>query len=373
MRLFDNFSYLAKYSILFLFLFACTDLSTNDSVPRIEENTCVGEGIITCSLKSGMVVEVSLPPNYADTVLYPVMFFNDGESVFSSNGLNAKFIIDDLINNQSISPIITVAIFSQGRRNNLYIPYTDDWITRNWGPYKSESEIYASLIINDLIPFLETQFSLDREEVGIMGYSLGGLVSTWMGLKYPDHIKYSASLSGSFWVSDYQIFDEVKESGYNPENKFWFDIGATTGEWNYYVPLYVALDSVGSEPGEQSFYYEDKGARHVFSDWRKRLELPLKLFFAPSETSKEKMDVVLQCIQSAQNPGLRFKRMNPIVTFSNNAKYSLAHTAKYTLKSGEGQLGSEGSFLNEAGEELKVLVEYLDFSEEITIPENYCR
>ena len=368
MRLF-NYSYVLLCSIIVL---ACADLSSNDPIPSVEENTCVGEGIIRCVLKSGMVVDVSLPPSYADTVKYPIMLINDGESVFNANGLNAKFIIDDLINTGSIEPIIAVAIYSQGQRNNLYIPYLDDWITRNWGSYKPESEIYASIIINDLIPFLETKYSLDKKEIGIMGYSLGGLVSTWMGLKYPDHIMYSASLSGSFWVADYQIFDEVKENGYDPENKFWFDIGATTGEWNYYVPLYSALDSVGVEPGKQSFYYEDKGARHVFSDWRKRLELPLKLFFAPSEPTKEKMEVILQCIQSSQNPDLRFKRMNPIITFSNNAKYSLAHTAKYTLESGNGQLGSEGSFLNEAGEELKVLVEYLHFTEEVIIPENYC-
>jgi enterochelin esterase-like enzyme len=369
MRLFI-YSYLLICSLLFL---ACVDLSSNDPNPTVEENTCAGEGIIKCVLKSGMVVDVSLPPNYSDTVKYPIMFLNDGESVFSANGLNAKFIIDNLIKTESIEPIITVAIYSQGRRNNLYIPYSDEWIVRNWGPYKSESEIYASLIINDLIPFLETQFSLDNEEVGIMGYSLGGLVSTWMGLKYPEYIKYSASLSGSFWVADYQIFNEVKETGYDIENKFWFDIGATTGEWNYYVPLYSALDTAGVKPGEQSFYYEDKGARHTVSDWRKRLDLPLKLFFPPNEPTKEKMDVVLQCIQSAQNPERKFKRMNPIITFSNNAKYSLAHTAKYTLRSGNGQLGSEGSFLNDSGEELNVLVEYLDFSEEVVIPENYCQ
>ncbi|GAB5407953.1 MAG: hypothetical protein BalsKO_03180 [Balneolaceae bacterium] len=335
--------------------------------------TCNSKEIIQCSLTNGMIIELILPPDYNDSTSYPIMLFNDGETVFSGSGLNAKFTIDKLIKEKSIKPIITVAVYASGKRNNLYIPYDDDWITRNWGAYKPQAEQYYSEIINVLIPFIDERFSIDKNEIGIGGVSLGGLVSTWMGLKYPEKIKYSASLSGSFWVDDYRIFNEVRELGYNFGNKFWFDIGATTGEWNYYVPLYSKLDSVGVTPGEQSFYFEEKDAEHIFPDWRKRLELPLKIFFGTTDLEAEKMNVVLECIDSSSTLGLRFRRMNPIITLSNKAKFSLAHAATYKLLSGNGLLGSEGSFANDSGDELKVLIEYKEFSEQVTIPSGFCQ
>ncbi len=361
------------FYVFLLLIVGCADLNSADSPEEPpNENTCTEGDLIVCRLTNGMIFEVYLPDNYVESQQYPLMFFNDGESAFKLFGLNANTIIEDLISKNEIEPIIAVAVYANGNRNDLYIPYDDEWITFNWGPYNSQSEEYYQELINTLIPFLEERFSINKSEIGIGGVSLGGLVSTWMGLKYPETIKYSASFSGSFWVDDYKIFEEVKSVGYNPGNRFWFDIGATTGEWNYYVPLYSALDSVGSEPGVQSFYFEEKDAEHSFLYWRDRLEFPLKVFFGTTEPTEQELNVILECIDSSSTPGLRFRRMNPVITLSNGVKYSLAHAASYTLVEGDGLLGSEGSFNNDSGEELAVMVNYKSFSNEVTIPASFC-
>lgn len=329
---------------------------------------CTGN-IYTYELDNGMVIDIYLPLEYNPNSRYPVLILNDGEVIFSETYWNMGNRLNRLIEQEFIEPIIAIAVYNSGRRMDWYIPYRDQWIIDNMGAYESKAEWYADQILNNLLPAVNEMHPIDMTRVGIVGASFGGLISTWMGLKYPDQITYSASLSGSFWVDDYRIFEEVAGS-YKPENLFWFDIG--TSEWNYYVPLYYNLDQAGITPGEQSFYLEVPGGRHTESDWLKRIHYPLILFFGTTEPEPVEMNIVLECIPSQSTPGLKFRRMNPIVTLSNNVQFSLAHAAEYTIISGEAELGTEGSFRNNSDTEAHIQIDYLNFTEIVTIPRMYC-
>lgn len=322
-------------------------------------------------LSNAMTIDVFTPESYHENTNYPLLILNDGEQMFGSGGWNMHQVLQELIDNGEIKPVIAVAIHAGGMRNNWYVPYVDDWVRQNWGPYTPQAAEYAQAIFGEVLPFMNQNYPFDEQEVGILGASLGGLISTWMGLKFPDKIKYSASLSGSFWVAEHSIFTEVN-GPYNEGHKFWFDVG--TGEWNYYVPLYSSLENTGAIPGTGSFYYEVPDAQHTTHDWLQRIRFPLKVFYGTEQNPKPKsMDVVLECILSQSTPGLSFRRLNPIITLSNGVRYSLAHTATYSLISGEAELGSEGSLRNNPDTEVKVRVEYQSFSREITIPKGWCR
>lgn len=318
-----------------------------------------------------MVIDVFIPENYTPDSTYSLLLLNDGENMFGDFSWNMDQILQNLISSGDIRPVIAVAIHSRGKRNNWYIPYNDPWITSNWGPYKPKALNYAQDIFTEVIPFIDEKFSIDTTEVGILGASLGGLISTWMGLNFPEKIKYSAGLSGSLWVADYSIFSEV-DGPYNSGQKFWFDIG--TNEWNYYIPLYAELDRSGLMPGVQNFYYEVPNGAHFIEDWIQRIDLPLKVFFSTDKNPEPvSLEVVLECIPSQSSPGKYFRRMNPIITLSNQVKYSLAHTASYTLLSGDAELGSEGSFINNPDSEIEILVEYKTFSKTVEIPVGWCK
>ncbi len=353
-------------SYLFLSSGSCSE---NPSSPNCDNKVCE-ERIIYHELNNGMHVQVYTPPDYDKNKTYPLLLINDGETAFANDAYNLALKLDQLIESGLIEPIIAVAIHSSGNRNNWYIPYEDPWITNNWGPYEPQAEKYAEEIFNHVIPSLKLEYKFDEDEIGILGTSLGGLISTWLGLTYPDKIKYSASLSGSFWIADYKIFEEVRDS-YNNEQKFWFDIG--TGEWNYYVPLFQELELAGVTPGKHSFYYEVPEGTHTIADWLKRIHYPLILFFGSDTYEPKSMEIILECIPSQSDPRRKFKRMNPLITLTNNVTYSLAQTASYTFQSGEIELGSEGSFQNNPDVESEVLVEFEIFSKVVTIPKEYCR
>ena len=358
-----KFSNLVSYFFFFLLLGGCKTNST-------ASESILSEGLARHHLENGMVIDVLLPPVYDESEAYPVLLVNDGELIFSSSGWNMQPLLYELIQQGEIEPIITVAIHTGGNRNNWYIPYRDTWVTRNWGSYTPEALTYATALFEDVLPFLGQQYSIDNQEVGMIGASLGGLIATWIGLNFPEQVKYSASLSGSFWIANHQLFSEVKDA-YDTANKFWFDIG--TAEWNYYVPLYRALEKAGSEPGKSNFYYEIPDGAHTVPDWRKRMDMPLKIFWGDTETSLQSMNVELECIPSASTPGLKFRRMNPIVTLTNGVKYSLAHTATYRLIGGEAELGTEGSFKNNPNTKVVIEVMYEGYLEEVVVPIGWCR
>lgn len=350
-----------------LFSISCKSHSTSPGTFPGETNNAWE---LKYQLANGMTIDVFIPADYDENKTYPLLILNDGEQMFGNGSWSLDLKLNELIRNGDIEPIIAVAIYSNGSRNNWYIPYEDSWITQNWGAYSPQAHQYASDVINVVLPFVEELFPYNKDRVGILGASLGGLVSTWMGLKYPDTITYSASLSGSFWVADYRIFTEVSES-YRADNRFWFDIG--TAEWNYYVPLYSSLDQAGVKPGLQNFYYEVPDAQHTPIDWMNRIHHPLKIFFGHSDFNEiEAMEVVLECIPSQSVPGRKFRRLNPIVTLSSGVKYSLAHTATYSVLDGEAELGSEGSFRNNPETIVKILIQYQSLSQQVVIPIGWC-
>ncbi len=356
--------------LVLIFLLISPDIeSKGDNYPEKESHS-KAINVHQVTLNNGMIIDLFLPEGYSSNKKYPLLLINDGEQIFQENGWNLEKILRDLIDKNKISPIIVAAVHSNGNRNNWYIPYKDNWITKNWGNYSPQSEYYANELIQKVIPELTKRYSVEQNEIGILGASLGGLVSTWLGLNYPEIIKYSASLSGSFWVADYKIVTDIN-SEYPPDNKFWFDIG--TGEWNYYVPFYKALNDSGLVAGKQSFYYEVPDGQHTISDWSNRIENPLKLFFGTHENTKVvSMNVIPECISSQSTPGKKFRRLNPVLKLSNEVRYSLAHNATYILINGSAEIGKEGSFFNDPDTEVKIRVNYQQFSEDITIPKGWC-
>lgn len=370
-----NFSFNYIVLIASFWLVACMGSTSGQECDS--SNTPCGSVITTnvtqYVIATNRIIEVYTPPNYDPDSEYPILLLNDGESMFGHSSWELNKILDELITQQKIEPIIAVAVYVHSNRNNWYIPYDDSWITSNWGPYVPRAEEYADYIFEQVLPFVKENYTINSERIGIMGASLGGLISTWMGIKYPDQITYSAGLSGSLWVDNYAIFDEVT-TPFEDGQKFWFDIGGVTGEWNYYVPLFRALEDVGAIPGVQSFYYEDPEGRHAAYYWLRRIHLPLIAFFGTEEDpTPVSMEVELECISSSSTPGLKFRRMNPMINLSNDLKYSLAHTATYTLLSETGELGTEGSFENDPDYQMKVMVEFGEFSKEVVIPAGFCR
>ncbi len=307
-------------------------------------------------------LSICLPPNYDVNKSYKVIYFNDGQTVFGEQGLNANGTMEALLNDHLIEPIIIVGLHSDENRTSNYVPYEDASLRLDFGTYTPNAKAYSDKIIKKIIPYIEKNYKTNSIR-GIAGYSFGGLHANWMALNYPEQFSFSAGLSPSYWVKDFEIFKEGSKA--SKDQIFYFDVG--TGEWNYYVPmlLHSQLPIL-----KNSFYYEDFQAQHIIEDWRgQRIKNILLLFAGTTDLTKYEWEIQPEFIKSSYN-GKLYLRVNPIITYSDGLKCSISYAAQFVLLNPEdGVVNKDGSFRFNSTKDLIIKVIYQ--GEEKTITINY--
>jgi enterochelin esterase-like enzyme len=340
------------------------------------EERSAGSRIMSATVE-GRSLTIYLPPGYDSAAKksaerFPSVYFYDGQEAFS--GLGIAQILDDAIAAKRLKPMIVVGVHSTTQRTSETVPYDDPWIQANWGRYTPRTSEFADLLAKRVIPAIDEQFYTDKrsEKRAIMGFSLGGLFAGWCALKYPDTFGMAACFSPSFWVADDKFFEDAQSSATKPK-RFRFDVGATTGEWNYYVPLIGVLKARGMVYGENLMYYEDPQGRHDATSWRERLPDALLMFAGenrtnPLQDSIASWKIETEVIASASTAGRFFLRMNPIVTLRSGLRYSLATEAAYKLvNEQDGALASDGRFEFRGTRDLEVDITYKHLQKRVII------
>jgi enterochelin esterase-like enzyme len=354
-------------------------LGNSSSILSTEQRSA-GSRIITSTV-AGRDLTIYLPSGYDSaqkqvSTRLPVLYCYDGQSVFGE--MHIADVLDEYIAAKRVEPMIVVGIHSGAARISETVPYNDAWISGNWGAYTPNARGFAELLKSRIIPSIDAEYYTDKrsERRTIMGFSLGGLFAAWSGLHFRDTFGAAISLSPSFWVADEQFFTEAQAS-HNAPRSFYFDVGATTGEWNYYVPLIKIFKEKNMRYGDNLLYYEDPQGRHNAASWQSRV--PNVLLFAdkvmrqkPHQNSHQDSLVSLRAetevIQSASTPGRFFLRLNPIITTQKGLQYSLATEAVYALLNpNDGALASDGRFQFTGTNDLRVNITYKQFSTHVII------
>ncbi len=147
---------------------------------------------------------VYLPPDYAtSTKRYPVLYMHDGQNLFDTyTAFAGEWEVDETLNRLAAAgkqvPIV-VGIDNGGSfRTAEYTP----WRNAQYGG--GDGEKYARFIIETLKPYIDQNYRTlsGRENTGVMGSSLGGLITHYMALKYQNVFGKAGVFSPSFWFSD---------------------------------------------------------------------------------------------------------------------------------------------------------------------------
>ena len=233
-------------------------------------------------------VIVCLPPHYARDFSrrYPVLYLHDGQNVFDEYPM-APFGVQWGIDTTAraltyagiIEPVILVAIGNAGRdRIDEYTPTRD-----NRHDAGGLADRYSQMLVNEIKPMIDRDFRTkpDAANTAVGGSSLGGLLSLYMGLQYPEVFGKLALLSPSVWWDDRWI---VRKLAVFPEQhaslKIWLDVG--TGETRMLQGarlLYRTLVRRGWQVGSDLEYLEEPGALHDERAWGERSGLFLKFLF----------------------------------------------------------------------------------------------
>ncbi|HET7234691.1 MAG TPA: alpha/beta hydrolase-fold protein [Longimicrobium sp.] len=149
-------------------------------------------------------VWVYLPPDYASSSKrYPVLYMHDGQNVFddSTSGFG-EWGVDETLDSLYAAGdpgIIVVAVDHGGaKRLDEYSPFINP---RHGG---GEGDAYVDFLARTLKPFIDRRYRTrpGRLSTGVAGSSMGGLISLYAALKYPDVFGRAGIFSPALWFSD---------------------------------------------------------------------------------------------------------------------------------------------------------------------------
>ena len=164
---------------------------------------------------------------------YPVFYMHDAQNLFDSyTSFSGEWMVDEAITDmigQGYEGAIIVGIDNSNDRINEYTP--------NWDNPDPETvdnasgDKYAAFIVETLKPYIDSNYNVrtDKESTGVGGSSMGGLISYYMGLEYPDVFGQVLVFSPSFWLfSEDTISAEIASKDFTtPENlpKYYLYVG----------------------------------------------------------------------------------------------------------------------------------------------------
>jgi predicted alpha/beta superfamily hydrolase len=237
---------------------------------------------------------VYLPPGYdsGSQRRYSVLYFHDGQNLFdgaTSFIPGQEWRLDEtaqgLIAAGKIEPLIIVGLYNTGKdRVEEYTPVQDP-------KYKvgGKADLYGRMLVEEVKPFIDRTYRTlkDAKHTGLGGSSLGGLVSIYLGLKYPHVFGRLAVVSPSVFWGDKFIVHYVEALRRKPDERIWLDIGTKESRDGQEALetvtnarlLESTLIKKGWKPEKDLKYFEAQGAEHNERAWAARVGPMLEFLF----------------------------------------------------------------------------------------------
>jgi predicted alpha/beta superfamily hydrolase len=234
-------------------------------------------------LNNSRTLILSLPPSYAENPLkrYPVLYMHDGQNCFedSTSFTGVSWGVDrtreSLVAQGLMDEVIIVGVSNMGPQRAY--EYTAGPRSQRFGG----AELYGRFLVETVKPWVDRHYRTlpGREDTALMGSSLGGLISFYLGTRYPHVFSKVACLSSAFGWNSVDLVNEVYSWREPLPVKFYIDAGTNRDPWIPTQRMKEALQSKGYVQGEGMYHYEDKGGRHTEASWAARVHRPLRYLF----------------------------------------------------------------------------------------------
>ena len=134
-------------------------------------------------------------------------------------------------------------------------------------------------MIDTLKPRIDAEFRTQRERAmtGIMGSSMGGLISLYALLRRPDTFGFGGAMSPSLWFARGAIFGVVSAVG-QWDARLYLDTGTLEGRGHvrHVLEMVRLLLRQAIHPRRQIKYVEERGGQHNEAAWARRFEPALR-------------------------------------------------------------------------------------------------
>jgi predicted alpha/beta superfamily hydrolase len=203
--------FLTKFTFLFvIFISSCqkTDVAPNEI--NLDQTT-----ISSINTGSTYPIYIIKPIDYSTSKKYETIYVLDGDDDLNGLKIYEQVAVMCLNSSRKFNKenVIIVAISSLGQDERFrdYAPVPGTTPPKGLG---GGTENYTKFIENELIPYIETNYSVDtiRKSRTICGHSLGGSVTGYFFTKHPDVFSNYLTLSPAFWWGDGTVMQYEKNS-----------------------------------------------------------------------------------------------------------------------------------------------------------------
>ncbi|HFI0734415.1 TPA: alpha/beta hydrolase [Streptococcus suis] len=178
-------------------------------------------------------VRVLLPKGYAEDTerTYPVVYFHDGQNVLYSkeafSGHSWK-VIPTIKRNPDISKMIVVAIDNDGmERMHEYAAWKYSETSIPGVQFGGKGTLYAEFVMDVVKSFIDKEYRTksDKAHTAMIGSSLGGNITQFMGLAYQDQIGCLGVFSSANWLHQ-DAFDRfIERQKLDPNQRVYIYVG----------------------------------------------------------------------------------------------------------------------------------------------------
>lgn len=183
-------------------------------------------------LEADRDIWVYLPSQYTENKNYPVLYMHDGQNLYwDSLAFAGTWDLESNLaelKKENID-IIIVGIANGGEKRMEEL----SWFTNPQYP-SGKGKAYLSFIVEELMPVINKDYATNHSNIGIMGSSLGGLISLQAMAEYPEIFKKGGIFSAALWFNP-ETMDKDYLSSIHPSSKIYMISGGkeVMGEINF--------------------------------------------------------------------------------------------------------------------------------------------
>lgn len=187
---------------LFLFFFSTIQIFAQNRYSTFE--------IDAPQLQTKKKIWVYLPLNYEKSnQKYPVIYMHDAQNLFdAAASFGGEWNIDETLDSLKAKVIVIGIEHGNEKRFEELTPYKNE--IRGGG----NADAYLEFIVKTLKPQIDSTYrtKTNAKNTAIWGSSLGGLVSFYAALQYPDVFGKVGCFSPAFWINKEEIFQKMENT-----------------------------------------------------------------------------------------------------------------------------------------------------------------
>jgi predicted alpha/beta superfamily hydrolase len=265
--------FLISLAVLVAALAACSTPST--PAPRA---STAGPGVHVLGQRLSMpglgrerTLRLYLPPSYESSPArrYPVIYMHDAQNLFDDatsfvGEWGVDEALDELARTRGFEAIVVGIDHGGEERTHELSP----WTNPKYGA--AQGEQYVAFVVDTVKPFIDARYRTrpGRESTAIIGSSMGGLISHYALLRYPQVFGMAAIFSPSYWYSG-EVYAQTTAHPWPRGTRTYFYIGEREGDESVPdVERMIALLGTQDHAAREVTLHVEPGAEHNERAWR---------------------------------------------------------------------------------------------------------